>query len=122
VPDRSRPAAAKLAAARVPLHHRRRVAQYHGGRRRGPIHHGPRTIGLFRVQDGVKQEIVFFARRPQPIALSLLLDSSASMEDKLQTLQVAALNFVRRLKTNDLASDRLRRVSIRRDSRQTSAS
>ena len=66
-------------------------------------------------EDGVKQDIVFFTRRPQPIALSLLLDSSASMEDKLQTLQVAAVNFVKRLKENDLAQviDFDSRVSIR---------
>ena len=54
-------------------------------------------------EDGVKQDLTFFNRRQQPIALSLLLDSSASMEDKLQTLQVAATNFVRRLKSNDIA-------------------
>ncbi len=54
-------------------------------------------------EDGVKQELTFFNRRQQPIALSLLLDSSASMEDKLETLQTAAVNFVRRLKPNDLA-------------------
>ncbi len=41
-------------------------------------------------EDGVKQDLTFFNRRQQPIALSLLLDSSASMEDKLQTRQVAA--------------------------------
>ena len=35
--------------------------------------------------------------------MSLLLDSSASMEDKLQTLQIAAVNFVKRLKPTDLA-------------------
>jgi len=66
-------------------------------------------------EDGVKQNIVFFTRRPQPIALSLLLDSSASMEDKLDTLQVAAINFVKRLKANDLAQviDFDSRVSIR---------
>jgi Ca-activated chloride channel family protein len=66
-------------------------------------------------EDGVKQDIVFFTRRPQPIALSLLLDSSASMEDKLDTLQVAAINFVKRLKANDLAQviDFDSRVSIR---------
>ena len=66
-------------------------------------------------EDGVKQDIVFFTRRPQPIALSLLLDSSASMEDKLETLQVAASNFVHRLKPNDLAQviDFDSRVSIR---------
>src|SRR5687768_14813958 len=54
-------------------------------------------------EDGVKQELTFFNRRPQPIALSLLLDSSASMEEKLTTLQVAAINFVKRLKPSDLA-------------------
>jgi Ca-activated chloride channel homolog len=66
-------------------------------------------------EDGIKQDIVFFTRRPQSIALSLLLDSSASMEDKLQTLQVAAINFVKRLKPTDLAQviDFDSRVSIR---------
>ena len=54
-------------------------------------------------EDGVRQDLTFFNRRQQPVALSLLLDSSASMEDKLGTLQVAATNFVRRLKSNDLA-------------------
>ena len=53
-------------------------------------------------EDGVKQEVTFFNRRQQPIALSMLLDSSASMEDKLETLQAAAANFVRRLKPGDL--------------------
>ena len=66
-------------------------------------------------EDGVMQDIIFFTRRPQPIALSLLLDSSASMEDKLSTLQEAATNFVHRLKPNDLAQviDFDSRVSIR---------
>jgi VWFA-related protein len=54
-------------------------------------------------EDGIKQEVTFFSRRAQPIALSLLLDSSASMEDKLPTLQGAASNFVRRMKTQDIA-------------------
>jgi Ca-activated chloride channel family protein len=66
-------------------------------------------------EDGIKQDIIFFTRRPQPIALSLLLDSSASMEDKLQMLQQAAGNFVKRLKPNDLAQiiDFDSRVSIK---------
>jgi len=66
-------------------------------------------------EDGVKQDINFFTRRPQPIAMSLLLDSSASMEAKLETLQLAASNFVRRLRPNDLAQviDFDSRVSIR---------
>ena len=54
-------------------------------------------------EDGVKQDLTFFNRRQQPIALSLLLDTSASMEDKLPMLQTAAIGFVKRLKPNDIA-------------------
>ena len=54
-------------------------------------------------EDGVKQDVSFFTRRQQPLALSMLLDSSASMEDKLPTLQTAASSFVKRLKPNDIA-------------------
>jgi len=66
-------------------------------------------------EDGAKQDLTFFTRRAQPVALSLLLDSSASMEDKLPTLQAAAANFVKRLKPSDLAQiiDFDSRVSIR---------
>jgi VWFA-related protein len=70
----------------------------------------------FRVlEDGVRQELTFFSRRQQPVALSLLLDSSASMEQHLPILQTAAGNFVRRLKANDLAQivDFDSRVEIR---------
>jgi Ca-activated chloride channel homolog len=66
-------------------------------------------------EDGVKQNVTFFSRRQQPIALSLLLDSSASMEDHLSTLQRSASNFVHRLKPNDIAQviDFDSRVEIR---------
>ena len=66
-------------------------------------------------EDGVKQNVTFFSRRQQPIALSLLLDSSASMEQHLETLQMAATNFVKKLKPNDLAQvvDFDSRVEIR---------
>lgn len=66
-------------------------------------------------EDGAKQDITFFTRRVQPIALSLLLDSSASMDDKLPLLQAAASNFVQRLKPTDLAQvvDFDSRVEIR---------
>jgi Ca-activated chloride channel homolog len=66
-------------------------------------------------EDGVKQDLSFFTRKQQSIAMSLLLDSSASMEDKLPTLQTAATNFVHRLKPNDLAQviDFDSRVEIR---------
>ncbi len=66
-------------------------------------------------EDGIKQELTFFNKRQQPIALSLLLDSSASMEDKLATLQKSATEFVRRLKPADIAQvvDFDSRVEIR---------
>ena len=66
-------------------------------------------------EDGVKQDVSFFNKRQQPIALSLLLDSSASMEDKLPTLQKAAVEFVRTLKATDIAQviDFDSRVEIR---------
>jgi Ca-activated chloride channel family protein len=66
-------------------------------------------------EDGIKQNITFFSRRQQPIALSLLLDSSASMEEHLTTLQKAAQNFVHRLRANDIAQviDFDSRVEIR---------
>jgi Ca-activated chloride channel family protein len=54
-------------------------------------------------EDGVKQDVTFFSRTNLPIALSVLLDTSASMELKLQTAQDAAIGFVRRLRPRDLA-------------------
>ena len=65
-------------------------------------------------EDGVKQEVTFFNRSNLPIALSLLLDTSASMEDKLTTAQEAAVGFARKLRTLDLAQvvDFDSRVSI----------
>ena len=66
-------------------------------------------------EDGVKQNITFFSRRQQPIALSLLLDSSASMEQHIGTLQTAATNFIKKLRPNDIAQviDFDSRVEIR---------
>ena len=54
-------------------------------------------------EDGVKQEVTFFNRTNLPIALALLLDTSASMEAKLATAQEAAIGFARKLRTQDLA-------------------
>jgi Ca-activated chloride channel homolog len=54
-------------------------------------------------EDGAKQEVTFFNRTHLPIALSLLVDTSASMESKLPTAQEAAIGFARRLRTQDLA-------------------
>jgi Ca-activated chloride channel family protein len=54
-------------------------------------------------EDGIKQDVTFFNRTNLPIALALLLDTSASMESKLPTAQEAAIGFARRLRTQDLA-------------------
>jgi Ca-activated chloride channel family protein len=54
-------------------------------------------------EDNVPQEISNFARDPQPIALSILLDSSTSMELKLPIAQEAAVGFARRLSKRDVA-------------------
>jgi Ca-activated chloride channel homolog len=54
-------------------------------------------------EDGVKQDVTFFNKTNLPIALSVLLDTSASMESKLQTAQDAAVGFARRLRPQDLA-------------------
>jgi Ca-activated chloride channel family protein len=53
-------------------------------------------------EDGTKQGLVFFSRTQQPIALSILLDTSASMEESLSTAQEAAIGFARQLKPEDL--------------------
>jgi Ca-activated chloride channel family protein len=54
-------------------------------------------------EDGVKQDVTFFNRTNLPIALALLLDTSASMDTKLPTAQEAAIGFARRLRPQDLA-------------------
>jgi len=54
-------------------------------------------------EDGVKQDVTFFNRTNLPIALALLLDTSASMESKLPTAQEAAIGFAKRLRSQDLA-------------------
>jgi Ca-activated chloride channel family protein len=54
-------------------------------------------------EDGVKQEVTFFNHTNLPIALALLIDTSASMEPKLPTAQEAAVGFARKLRPQDLA-------------------
>ena len=53
-------------------------------------------------EDGAKQEVTFFNRTNLPIALALLLDTSASMEGRLATAQEAAIGFARKLRSQDL--------------------
>jgi Ca-activated chloride channel homolog len=54
-------------------------------------------------EDGVKQDIRYFNRSNIPLALSLLIDSSASMEEKIATAQDAAVGFAQRVRPQDLA-------------------
>jgi Ca-activated chloride channel homolog len=53
-------------------------------------------------EDGVKQELTLFNRSNLPVALSLLIDTSSSMEDRMVTAQDAAIGFVRKLRPTDL--------------------
>jgi len=53
-------------------------------------------------EDGLKQQTTFFSKVQQPIALAVLLDTSASMEGKLETAQEAAIGFARRIRPRDL--------------------
>ena len=53
-------------------------------------------------EDHVRQELAFFSRVQQPIALAVLLDTSASMENRLQTAQEAAIGLVRRMRPDDV--------------------
>jgi Ca-activated chloride channel homolog len=54
-------------------------------------------------EDGFKQDITLFARDPQPIALSLLIDTSTSMDTRLAIATQAASGFCRRLGPRDTA-------------------
>jgi Ca-activated chloride channel family protein len=54
-------------------------------------------------EDGVLQDVKYFNRSNQPIALALLLDTSASMEERLTTAQEAAVGFAQRVRQADVA-------------------
>jgi len=53
-------------------------------------------------EDGVKQELTLFNRTNLPVALSLLIDTSSSMEDRMNSAQEAAIGFIRKLRPSDL--------------------
>jgi Ca-activated chloride channel family protein len=59
--------------------------------------------GDFEVfEDGIKQNITFFSKTQQPIALAVLLDTSASMDKRLETAQEAAIGFAKRIRPDDV--------------------
>jgi VWFA-related protein len=53
-------------------------------------------------EDGVSQEISVFSREDLPIRMMLLIDTSASMDEKMSFAQEAAVNFVKTMKPDDL--------------------
>ena len=54
-------------------------------------------------EDGARQALTFFSRTQQPISLALLLDTSASMEERMGITQEAAIGFARQLHKEDQA-------------------
>lgn len=52
-------------------------------------------------EDGVPQEVSFFSATPVPMDLALLLDTSASMVDKMTVVHEAATGFVSSAKPGD---------------------
>jgi Ca-activated chloride channel family protein len=54
-------------------------------------------------EDGARQEVGYFSRTNLALSVSLLIDSSASMEDKMRTTQEAASAFVQSLRPEDRA-------------------
>jgi Ca-activated chloride channel family protein len=53
-------------------------------------------------EDGAKQALTFFSHVQQPIALAVLLDTSASMNERLATAQEAAVGFAKRMRREDV--------------------
>jgi Ca-activated chloride channel family protein len=54
-------------------------------------------------EDGALQKPTFFSRAQQPISLALLMDTSASMEERMGIAQEAAIGFARQLHKDDEA-------------------
>jgi Ca-activated chloride channel family protein len=52
-------------------------------------------------EDGVRQDVSFFAAGEVPLDLAILLDTSASMTDKIATVQQAAVGFASTLRERD---------------------
>ena len=54
-------------------------------------------------EDGARQKLTFFSPTQQPISLAILLDTSASMEERMGIAQEAAIGFTRQLHKDDQA-------------------
>ncbi|MFQ5878468.1 MAG: VWA domain-containing protein [Acidobacteriota bacterium] len=83
-----------------------RVILYATARRRGG--RGPFAVDLKKEdlvleEDGVRQEIIDFYVETRPVTLAVILDSSGSMEQALETVHAAATRFVNALGEEDRA-------------------
>ena len=54
-------------------------------------------------EDGVRQDLSIFRHEDIPISMALVIDTSASMDEKLSTAQQAAIRFVKTLRPQDQA-------------------
>ena len=52
-------------------------------------------------EDGVQQQLTFFAADAAPIDLAILIDTSSSMQDKMDDVHQAAIGFARTLRPAD---------------------
>jgi len=60
---------------------------------------GQKDFAIF--EDGVEQDVTFFAATNVPLDLAIILDASSSMSDKLATVQEAAVGFASHLRAGD---------------------
>jgi Ca-activated chloride channel family protein len=54
-------------------------------------------------EDGIRQQLSLFTHENLPISMVLMIDTSASMEEKLGTAQTAAIAFTKTLRPQDVA-------------------
>jgi Ca-activated chloride channel family protein len=54
-------------------------------------------------EDGIRQELTLFNHENLPISLSVLIDSSASMDEKIDVARGAATRFIKTLRPEDVA-------------------
>ena len=54
-------------------------------------------------EDGIRQELSLFTHENLPISMSILIDTSASMQEKLPQAQAAATKFIKTLRPQDAA-------------------
>ena len=64
----------------------------------GPLRHRPAQKDFAVFEDGIRQELSLFTHENLPISLVLLIDTSASMDEKLPVARAAATRFVKTLR------------------------